>query len=101
MSDEPTDSADEAAVESAPVGPTMPFAAFAASLGPQASVVAPATRPGQVARVRVDPGHPDEVFLRLLRNRHGRESHTHADWMALIERFRNEPAHPSDPNFAR
>lgn len=49
---------------------------------------------------RMVPGHPDEVFLKLLKIRHGREKHTPAQWWALIERLKAEPAHPMHPGFA-
>ena len=84
-----------------PSGPPIPYAAFARGLGPRTTVVAPPARPGQAPRVQVDPGHPDEVYLRLLRINHGRENHTEAEWAALIEGYRNAPAHPADPRYVR
>jgi hypothetical protein len=43
----------------------------------------------------VTPGHPDEIWLKLLRIRHGAERHTHAEWASLIDAAREEPAHPT------
>lgn len=74
----------------------VPLEHFAATLRPRTD---PATRPGQ--RARLLPGEPDEVWLRLLSIRHRSERHTHAEWRSLIDRYRREPAHPSDPRYAR
>ncbi|MDA8249174.1 MAG: hypothetical protein M0Z28_08340 [Rhodospirillales bacterium] len=49
----------------------IPLAAFAASL----------------------KGTSDEVYTKLLRIRHGMEKHTTAEWRALIDAARREPAH--------
>jgi hypothetical protein len=43
----------------------------------------------------VAPGHPDEIWLRLLKVRHGTERHAVAAWSALIDEMRDEPAHPT------
>lgn len=40
-------------------------------------------------------GTPDEIWSRLLKIRHGSEKHTPVEWQRLIERARNEPAHPT------
>jgi hypothetical protein len=85
----------------APKGPPIPFVAFAKGLGPSVAVVAPATRPGQAPRIVVTPGHADEVYLKLLKMRHGRENRTEAEWRKLIDGYRHAPAHPADPNYER
>jgi len=46
------------------------------------------------------PGHSDEIWLKLLEVRHGIERHTPDEWHALIDRYRDEPAHPADINYA-
>lgn len=38
-------------------------------------------------------GTSDEVFSRLLRIRHGVEKHTTAEWRALLDAARREPAY--------
>ena len=103
----------------------MSFAAFAATLRPQAR---PRVRNGQVVMSQartitlrssalprrpgprrgvaaakpvmdVVPGHPDEIWLKLLKLRHGTEKHDSAGWFALIDNYRGEPAHPADPRY--
>lgn len=46
-----------------------------------------------------EPGHPDEIWLNMLQARHGSERHSTADWFALIDQYRNLPAHPADPDY--
>ena len=89
------------AKQEAPKGPPIPYVAFARSLGPSVAVVAPASRPGQAPRVAVTPGHVDEVYLKLLKIKHGRENHTEVEWRKLIDDYRKAPAHPADPNYKR
>ena len=82
----------------APVEPPVAFDAFAATLRPRR---VPLTRNGRpvvrqgVAVMTVAAGHPDEIWLRLLRIRHGAERHAPAEWSALIDGMRDEPAHPT------
>ena len=98
------------AVPAAPVrpsefdfGPPVPYASFAAGLKPRS---VPLVRNGQAVvqngrqLMTAAPGHPDEVWLKLLKIRHGGEKHTVQGWNALIDAMRDEPAHPSDPRFA-
>lgn len=74
------------------------FAAFAATLRPHR---VPLVRNGRTVTVKgavvmtVSAGHPDEIWLKLLKIRYGSERHTEADWRRLIDRMREEPAHPS------
>lgn len=104
-----------------PGGVPISFDAFALLLGPRRTVVAPG-RPGSrqllpplraggrprvrivgavAPRERVQAGHPDEVYLRLLRRDHRMERHTEDGWRGLIDRYRNLPAHPHDPRYVR
>ena len=78
----------------APVGPVLTYDMFARTLQPRTERVPSLTRPG-VFHDQIVPGSPDEIYLRLLRIRCGREKHTAADWSAIIDGMRNEPAHPS------
>lgn len=77
----------------APVGgayePPVAFSAFAATLRPQP------VRDAAGRAVGLTPGHSNEIWLKLLSRLHVAEKHTLADWNALIDRYRNEPAHPS------
>jgi len=79
------------------------LAAFGATLRPQIASTATvrSSRPGTAPQTLTTytPGHPDEIWLKLLAMRHGGERHTAADWQALIEQYRDEPAHPADPNY--
>ncbi len=78
--------------------PQVAFAAFAQTLRPRRITVPPArgaTGRAAVPQVRIEPGHPDEIWLKLLGMRHGREKHTPAGWRALIDGYRGQPAHPS------
>ena len=79
----------------------MPFEAFATTLRPQiASVRTIAPRNGPPTQVNVmAKGHPDEIWLRWLKSRHGTEKHLKAEWQLLIADYAKQPAHPSDPNF--
>lgn len=76
------------------------FSVFAATLRPR---IMPLVRNGRTV-VRngrpvqtVRAGHPDEVWLRLLRIRHGAEKHAPAGWQKLIDAMRAEPVHAADP----
>ena len=79
-------------------GLMMAFGEFAASLRPRP---VPLTRNGAPVLFRgrqvmhAMPGHPDEVWLKLIKIRYGSEKHTQADWLALIDAARDEPAHPT------
>jgi len=79
----------------------MPFEAFASTLRPQiASVRSIAPRNGPATTVNVmSKGHPDEVWLRWLKSRHGAEKHTRMEWQHLIDIYAKQAAHPADPNF--
>jgi hypothetical protein len=91
-----------APVPAATPGLPVAFATFAASLRPRAVPLVRNGRPvlfrGRQAQTAL-PGHADELWLKLLRIRHGVEKHTAADWHALIDAMRDEPAHPSDPRY--
>lgn len=78
----------------------VPLAAFAALLQPKivTRTVMVRGRPVQVP-VDVDPGDPNEVWLMLLKLRHGHERHTVTEWHGLIDRYRDEPAHPADSRY--
>lgn len=86
-------------VKAAPI----PLAAFGALLRPQltATQVVQNRRPGSPPHtIRVySAGHPDEIWLKLLEVRHNNERHTEQEWRALIDKYRDEPAHPADPNY--
>jgi hypothetical protein len=87
-----------AAPVAASTEPLISFAAFAATLHPRRVPLVRAGRPvvraGTVV-MTVAPGHPDEIWLRLLKVRHGTERHAVAAWSALIDEMRDEPAHPT------
>lgn len=94
-----TDQPAPAPVAAAAVAPVA-FSVFAATLRPR---ILPLVRGGR-AVVRngrpvqtVRAGHPDEVWLRLLRIRHGAEKHAPAGWQKLIDAMRAEPVHAADP----
>ena len=98
-----TPSIVSAAPASAPVATVdfpVPLQVYAASLRPQR---VPFLRGGRPVIVRgrqvmtMSQGHPNEVWLRLLRIQHGRERHTPTEWAALIDQYREQPAHASDP----
>lgn len=84
-------------------GPPVPYANFAATLKPRR---VPLVRGGKAVvqngrtLMTAVAGHPDEVWLKLLKIRHGGEKHTVQGWNALINAMRDEPAHPSDPRLA-
>lgn len=84
-------------------GPPMPYSAFAATLKPRRVPLVRAGRPvvqnGRTL-MTATAGQPDEVWLKLLKIRHGGEKHTVQGWNALINAMRDEPAHPSDPRLA-
>ena len=68
----------------------MSLSAFAVTLRPVIRRDARG-RPAGVASA----GHPDEIWLKYLSRRHGAEKHTSAEWSALIDSHRDEPAHPA------
>ena len=84
-------------------GPPVPYAVFAAGLKPRRVPLVrqgkPVVQNGRTL-MTATPGHVDEVWLKLLKIRHGGEKHTIQGWAALIDIMRNEPAHPSDPRLA-
>ena len=98
---EPQPPASEPLVQS---GIPIAFAAFANTLRPrQVPLVrngVPVMRRGRPGMTFM-PGHPDQIWLRLVRIRHGGERHTETEWMALIDAMRDEPAHPSHPRYGR
>lgn len=67
----------------------VPLPVFARELQPRAEPHPVTGKPQLVA------GHADEVWLKLLRVNHGNEKHTLAEWRALIDNYRGEPAHPT------
>ena len=78
--------------------PPIAFASFAQTLRPRRVTVPP--RPGAVGRaampvVTIQPGQPDEIWLKFIGIRHGREKHTASEWRGLIDKYRSQPAHPS------
>lgn len=83
----------------------VPLASFAATLRPR-QVDSRTVRsrragdPPQTIGVFVQ-GHEDEIWLKLLEVKHGIERHTAAEWHKLIDRYRDEPAHPADPRYGR
>lgn len=85
----------ESAAE-APVEFAIPLRTFAEMLRPRAAQRYPN---GRIAKF--DPGHPDEIWLKVLKINHGNERHTRAEWFAIIDGHRNRPAHPADPKYAR
>jgi len=78
----------------------VPLTVYAAALRPRR---VPLLRNGQQVAFKgrvvmtATPGHPDEIWLKLLKIRHGRERHTPAEWAKLIDKYREDPAHPTDP----
>jgi hypothetical protein len=67
-------------------GVPVPLREFAVELGPK--VIAQ-----RGARPRRQAAHADQVYLKLLKTRHGRERHSIAGWRALIDTYRHQPAH--------
>ena len=65
------------------------FSTFAATLRPIPQ------RDPRGAVVAVSAGQPDEVWLKFIRQQHGMEKHTMAEWSALIDAWRDQPAHPA------
>ena len=98
--------ADPVVVQSDPAAAPLvvAFATFAASMQPRRVPFtrngAPVVHRGRTLMTMI-PGHPDEVFLRLVRIRHGGEKHDMAGWRTLIDAMRVEPVHPSDPRAVR
>lgn len=92
--------AQDQSVPVAPVAigdPPIPFDAFARTILPRWTNHGTDPR-GRPIR-RLQPGHPDEAYLTLLRIRHGREKHTPAEWNGLIRAMGDEPAHPAHPDW--
>lgn len=90
-------------VQEAPV----PLAVFAATLRPQQtgtrSVQARAVVGGRRTAAQTPvyaPGHPDQIWLKLLQIKHGLERRTRADWQALIDKYGQTPAHTADARYA-
>lgn len=77
--------------------------AFGATLRPQLISTRPvqSRQPGAKPTPinTYSPGHPDEIWLKLLTINHGIERHSVQEWHALIAKYRDEPAHPADPNY--
>lgn len=82
-------------------GPLVPLRSFEERLGVRfvRTQVPVHGGPAQTVLQRVSGGRPDEVWLKLLARRHDNERHTLEEWQELIERYRSEPAHPSDPRY--
>jgi hypothetical protein len=80
----------------APVEFPVTLSAFAAELLPRTVPLvrngAPVMLGGHQAQQTV-PGHPDEAWLKLLRINHGLERRTPAQWRALIDSYREQPAY--------
>ena len=76
------------------------LAEFAASLRPR---VAERHTSGPMAGrpKKYEMGHPDEIWLKVLQVNHSGERHTSAEWFAIIDEYRGQPAHPADPKFKR
>lgn len=78
----------------------VPFSVFAATLRPRH---VPLVKNGQQVAFKgrvvmtVTAGHEDEVWLKLLKIRHGNARLTHEGWRAAIDAMRNEPAYPGQP----
>lgn len=93
---------DMTEVTGAPAEFAVPLATFAATLRPRNSdsltLRGSRGRPG-ASVFRLVPGEPDEIWLKLLQINHKAERHTMAEWYALIDTYRNQPAHPADPRF--
>lgn len=70
-------------------GPPVPLDVFADTLRPR-------TVDGNMV-----PGSPDEVWIQLLRIRHGNERRSLSYWQSLITLYRSQPAHPADPAFVK
>lgn len=91
-----------AAPVAGPQTDTVPLAAFARAIGPHLETTMVSRGGRTVPQTRViRPGSDDEIWLKLLRMRHPNERHSIAGWHKLIDRYRNEPAHPHDPRFGR
>lgn len=41
----------------------------------------------------------DEVWLALMQTQHGRENHKMPEWSAMLDGYRDHPAHPEHPDF--
>lgn len=65
------------------------FREFAASLRPQP------VRDARGRAIGYTAGQPDEIWLKMLGVAHGTEKHTSREWNALIDSYRDKPAHPS------
>jgi hypothetical protein len=72
-------------------GPVMVFDEFARTLRPRGVQVPNTARPGALM-LRVMPGEPDEVWLKLLKIRSGKKKLTLAGWKAEIRKLHEEPA---------
>ena len=78
----------------------VPLRAFAESLGVKTVTTQVPTMGGQRTVFQWSSGgHEDEVWLKLLQIRHPNERHSLEGWSKLIDQYRNEPAHPSDPRY--
>ena len=81
-------------------GLAVPLKAFAESLGVRYQTVQARSAEGQSPITqRHSSGHPDEVWLKMLEIRHPNGRYSLDDWAKLIEKYRDEPAHPSDPKY--
>jgi hypothetical protein len=78
--------------EEAPKAAELPiaFQTFSATLRP------PPRRDdkGRIVGVMA-AGSPDEIWLKFIKSKHGREKHSMSEWMKLIDEYRNMPAHPA------
>lgn len=82
-------------------GLPVPLSAFAREVGPSVSQRQVRVHGRTVTLPMVTPGTPDEVWLKLLAVRHPNERHTITGWRALLDRYRDEPAHPAHPGWNR
>jgi hypothetical protein len=88
-------------VTSEDTGLPVPLAVFAREVGPSVSYRQVRVRGRTAMLPVVVPGTPDEIWLKMLAVRHPNERHTLAGWRALIEKYRDEPAHPSHRDWSK
>jgi hypothetical protein len=84
-----------------PEEPILTLAALADELRAKVTVQTLMMRGGRTATVPVtaEAGSPDEIWLKLLEIRYSHQRHTRSEWKALIDKLRDEPAHPTDPRY--
>lgn len=75
----------------------VPLSVFAASLSPRTVPLLRGGRPVVFKGRHVmtaTAGHADQIWLKLLKINHAFEKHTPAEWNALIDTYRDQPAYP-------